>query len=218
MMMARMQRNKPPMMADAEAPMGSAAERASCRARSRAVSAQANIFGAGTDDAPAPGGGGGGVSPPSWRFPARASVVRFPSVTGKVTALAGQYDYHGPAGDRGGATDIKSYRGISGIVDRRSGLFLVGVFLTDNPASKPAPRRLDFTTRERLRMLAPRIGQTFFVGDAKGRSFSVPRAATRLFLGFADAFSYDRGAYRGDPGYYDNNAGHLCVAVDVAMR
>jgi hypothetical protein len=94
-------------------------------------------------------------------------------------------------------------------------MFLVGVFLTDEPPSTSAPKRLDFTKREGLRTLAPRIGQTFFIGDGKERTLHVPSGATRLFLGFADAYSNGK-FYHGHPGYYDNNGGHLCVAVTAS--
>ena len=189
----------------------------SCAGGLTAVSAQANIFGAGSEFAPGPGGGGGGALPPSVQLPEGASVVTFPTVTGKVTALMGSLGYHGPRGDRKGATNITSYGGISGILNRRAGLFLVAVFLTDEPPSSSAPNRLDFTKREGFRTLAPDIGQTFLVGDGKDRTFHVPPGATRLFLGFADAYSLGEGAlkgnYQGRPGYYDNNGGHLCVGV-----
>jgi hypothetical protein len=62
-------------------------------------------------------------------------------------------------------------------------------------------------------VLEPEIGQTFLIGNGKGRSFVVPAEATRHFLGFADAFRYE-----GCPGWYGNNAGHLTVAVDVTTE
>jgi hypothetical protein len=189
----------------------------SCAGGIMAVSAQANIFGAGSDFAPGPGGGGGGVLPPSVQLPEGTGVVIFPTVSGKVTARMGSLGYKGPDGDGTGETDITSYGGISGIVDGRHGMFLVGVFLTDEPPSTSAPTRLDFTKRERFRTLAPEVGQTFFIGDGRDRTFRVPPGATRLFLGFADAYSLGesalQGNYQGRPGYYDNNGGHLCVAV-----
>jgi hypothetical protein len=189
---------------------------ASCTAGPVTVSGQANIFGAGRDFAPGPGGGG--VLPPSVRLPDGSSVVTFPEVTGEVSPRAGEREPNGPGGDGKGKTDINSYDGISGIVHRRNGMFLVGLFLTEKPPSDPAPKRLDFTKNERFRMLAPEVGQTFFIGDGEGRSFRVPRGATRLFLGFADAFSFEKGFYQGDPGYYSNNGGQLCVRVQVAKR
>jgi hypothetical protein len=68
---------------------------------------------------------------------------------------------------RRGETDIDSYGGISGIVDRRNGMFLVGVFLTDDPPSTSAPKRLDFTKGERFQRLASRVGQTFSSATAE---------------------------------------------------
>ena len=96
-------------------------------------------------------------------------------------------------------------------MDFTNGMFLVGVFLTDSEPKGPAPPRIDFTETEQFRVLAPRIGQTFFIGHGKGRSYRVPPAATRLFVGFADGFFY-----QGAPGWYANNAGRLQVAVRVA--
>jgi len=180
---------------------------------SKKVPATANIFGAGIATAPQPGGGGGGVLPPVWRLPAAASmrVVTFPRITGKITPIVGDAPYNGPEGDRRGPTNIKSFKGISGIMDFTNGMFLVGVFLTDSPPKRPAPPRFDFTDKEKFDVLAPRLGQTFFVGDGKGRSYRVPPTATRLFVGFADGFFY-----QGAPGWYDNNAGSLDVTIKVS--
>lgn len=196
----------PAASTDAEAEFGSPTE----------AQARANIFGAGRDEPPDPGGGGGGVLPPVWQLPARSSrIVTLPSVTGKVIPITGHSEANGPEGDGGaiGTTDVKSFKGISGIVDRRNRMFLVGVFLTDAPPSNPAPPRLDFTNREEFDLLEPSVGQTFFVGNGKGRRYRVPPEATRLFLGFADAYFYE-----GDPGYYNNNFGHLNVTVDIATE
>ena len=134
-------------------------------------------------------------------------------------------DWNGAAGDGIGPTDVKSFQGISGVVHRTNGMFLVGVFLTDAPPSDPAPPRFDFSTttitaqdaeelilanEEEFGALTPEIGQTFLIGNGKGRSYTVPAEATRLFLGFADAYLYE-----GCPGWYGNNLGHLTVTVDV---
>jgi hypothetical protein len=182
--------------------------------RPETVSAQANIFGAGQDEPPAPAGGGPGVLPPVWRLQRGSErVVTFPSVTGRVNPIVDSATANGPGGDRVGPTDVTSYGGISGIVHRRNGMFLVGVFLTDDPPSKHAPPRLNFTRRERFNSLAPRIAQTFLIGNGKGRSYRVPARATRLFVGFADGYLYD-----GAPGWYGNNAGQLTVTVDMTRR
>jgi hypothetical protein len=207
---------KPVVTTEGETTNASGTDGASCPGESVSVSAQANIYGAGLDFAPGPGGGGGGELPPAQALPQEASAVTFPKVTGEVSPrlVNGAGRYHGPQGDPDGETDIDSYGGISGIVDRRHGMFLVGVFLTDDPPSTTAPERLDFTKHERFRSLAPQVAQTFFIGAGGSRAFEIPPGATRLFLGFADAFSGTT-YYQGHPGYYDNNGGHLCVAVKV---
>lgn len=173
-----------------------------------------NIFGAGRDSAPAPGGGGGGTLPPLCELPAGSTIVMFPAATGEVTPYTDQPLRNGPAGDRNGAggkdTDVTSYQGISGIVSRGNGMFLVGVFLTEAVPADPAPPPLDFTGGEDFEELAPEIAQTFLVGDGIGRTYRVPSGATRLFLGFADAFLYE-----GAPGWYGNNAGAIEVTVAV---
>lgn len=185
------------------------------------VPATANIFGAGHDRAPAPGGGGGGTLPPLWPLPSGAArIVTFPSVNGEVTPNSDVDDYNGPGGDeQGRPTIIESFGGISGIVHQTNGMFLVGVFLTDDEPADPAPARLDFTDNEQFALLEPEIGQTFFIGDGGGHRYFAPPGATRLFLGFADAFSpvgFDY--YQGQPGYYQNNSGELEVQIDVSIE
>jgi hypothetical protein len=187
------------------------------RSAPRAVLGTANIFGAGYGDAPAPGGGGGGTAPPGWRLPAgETRVVMFPSITGSVNPLSGSSPDNGPEGDHGangfGPSDFESLRGISGIVDSKNKMFLVGVFLGDGEPALPAPPRLDFTERERFDTLAPVLGQTFFIGDGSGRRYEVPKNATRLYVGFADAYPFSRQA-----GYYGNNGGRLEVVASGVL-
>ena len=176
--------------------------------RPAAVSGQANIFGAGRAEPPQPGGGGAGKPPPGWQLSNVAGGVLTVRSAGRVNPIVGDVEDNGASGDGLGPTDVTSYQGISGIVDRRNGMFLVGVFLTDDPPSDPAPRRLDVSSRNRPELLAPRLGQTFDVGDGKHRTYRIPTGATRLYLGFADAYQY-----QGDPGWYDNNGGKLTVTV-----
>jgi hypothetical protein len=177
--------------------------------RPAAVPGTANVFGAGRSQPPAPAGGGPGTAPPAWRLPdGRRRVVTFPAVNGLVCPIANIAPDNGAAGDHEGPTNVQSNSGIAGIVHRRNGMFLVGVFLTDAPPAGAAPPRLDFTRRESFAALAPRLGQTFLVGDGKGRRFHVPARATRLFLGFADGY-----LYQGPPGWYGNNTGELTVTV-----
>lgn len=167
------------------------------------VPGRANIFGAGRDLPPEPGGGGAGQLPPLWLLPTGSGrVVTITCASGRVIPRDSDGIANGSAGDGYGPTDIESHEGVSGIIDAHNGMFLVGVFLTDSSPSDPAPERLDFTDNETFDVLAPKIAQTFLVGDGIGRRYRVPSDATRLFLGFADA-----AAYRGEPGYYGNNGG-----------
>ena len=170
------------------------------------VPAEANIFGAGHEDPPAPGEGGAGVLPPVWEVPAEARTLQVIETVGEVWAVAelAPNDAEG----RSGPTGIGSWEGISGILHDTRSMFLVGVFLTDAPPGDSAPERLDFTNREDYGELAPEIGQTFYIGDGHGRTVVVPEGATRLFLGFADAY-----LFVGLPGWYGNNSGQLAVTV-----
>jgi hypothetical protein len=202
----------PETTTSAETATGSSAE--SCPSGAQPVSSQSNIFGAGVTgygSAPSPGRGGGGEVPRAWKLPASAGVVSFPYVEGRVTPVVSgveRRDFNGPEGDGEGPTNIQSYGGISGIVHRNNGMFLVGVFLSRKAPADPAPARLDFSNGENFKKLSPEIAQTFFVGDGQDRVFRIPQGATRLFLGFADG-----ALYQGLPGYYGNNAGGLCVQV-----
>ena len=177
------------------------------------VPGKANIFGAGRERPPAPGGGGAGVLPRRWTLEGTTAprVVTFPRIAGTVSPIDAS-ESNGPGGDRIGPTDVSSYRGISGIRHQRNGMFLVGVFLPDADLLDHAPRRLDFTKRDRFQTLAPRIGQTFLIGDGKVRSYRVPPGTTRLYVGFADGY-----LYTGEPGWYDNNGGRLSVTVKLAQ-
>ena len=88
-------------------------------------------------------------------------------------------------------------------------MFLTGVFLDPSVGSVApsalnfsAPGGTSFTTLSGLQ-----LGQTFFIGDGLTGSgtggiqtFVAPTGATRLFLGFADAFGFG-----GSPGFYDDN-------------
>ena len=182
------------------------------------VPALSNIFGAGQETAPDPGGGGAGIVPPELPLPSGTRIVTFPSVTGEVSPIE-MVGYNGPGGDLTSDTDVESFGGISGIIHHSNGMFLVGVFLTDDLPADPAPARLDFTDGEQFGLLKPEIGQTFFIGDGVERRYRLPPGATRLFLGFVNAYTPGDPLHltHGEPGYYDNNAGELEVKVDLAI-
>ena len=179
------------------------------------VPATANIFAAGRNSiqlmAAAPGGGGAGTLPPGWRIrPGSKRVVTFPTVTGRVNFWTGTAKWNGPAGDAIHDTDVESYQGISGLVNHRNGSFLVGVFLTKESPLNPAPPRLNYTKPAKSDVIAPEIGQVFFIGDGTEYRYTVPPAATRLFLGFVDGR-----LWQGNPGWYDNNSGKLKSSIAV---
>lgn len=190
------------------------------------VPATANIFGAGHDELPAPAGGGSGTAPPSVALVSDDSTVTFPHVSGCVTPIKhtmpnglGPADYNGPAGDNGeyGGTEIASVRGISGMDFKGMGMFLAGVFVGEDEPNG-APDRLTYEGIDAIAdRVEPLLNQTFYVGDGRLpgsddlREFVPPDGATRLFLGFVDG-----ALYKGDPGFYGNNAGELQVVVDVA--
>jgi hypothetical protein len=56
--------------------------------------------------------------------------------------------------------------------------------------------------------------------DALARSFLVPPGATRLFLGFVNAYTkFDPlSLAHGKPGYYGNNSGELEVEIEVSIE
>jgi hypothetical protein len=189
------------------------------------ISGTANIFGAGHSTPPDPNGGGGGVLPPSSTFaPGPGLVVTFSSVTGSVSCCSGGVTFNGPDGGSfgSGTTDITSFGGISGIIHNGRTLFLVGVFLGPAEPIDPAPPRLDFTGVDNFVSISPVLAQTFFIGDGltgtgsgSTQQFIVPTGATRLFLGFADAFDF--GNPVAPPGFYDDNVGSLTATFTISQ-
>ena len=95
---------------------------------------------------------------------------------------------------------------------------LVGVFFNPRVALLNTPATLDFNTiGTNFSTLSPLLDQVFFIGDGLTgdgtgtvQSFIAPRAATMLYLGFADA-----GGYNGSPGSYGDNTGALSVTVNA---
>lgn len=177
------------------------------------IDGRSNLFGAGLDSPPAPGGGGGGVLPPSIELPAGAiRTATFPCTAG-LTDFASGVPTLGPEGFIGlQTTDVESYGGISGLLMEGQVMFLAGVFIADGVPPEPAPQRLDFTHNADFERLEPELGQTFFIGDGAGKTFVAPAGATRLYLGFIDAY-----VFLGQPGWYGNNRGALEATVAIAV-
>ncbi len=187
------------------------------------VAGTSNIFGAGHPVAPDPGSYGPGTLPPQIDLISAPTArwVTFDDVTGTVTCKP-NLGWNGPDGGpfATGNTDILSCGGISGIVDQNATMFLVGVFTDGTEPMGPPPGRLDFTLASTDAECFPLLFQTFFVGDGltgtgtgSRQVFHVPQAATKMFLGFADAYGFGNPVDL--PGSYSDNAGELSVVYTV---
>lgn len=193
------------------------------------VAGDANIFGAGHASPPA-GAFGAGTLPPGFTFSAAAGqILTFSSVTGTVRIDDDNTPGYSNGADGGTLytrTDVSSAGGIAGVVDDSRTMFLVGVFLDSTEPSDPAPARLDFSSSslgENFSSLSPLLGQLFFIGDGLTgtgtgavQQFSVPASATRLFLGFADSYSFGTNTISGPPGFYGDNDGTLVATFDIS--
>jgi hypothetical protein len=164
-----------------------------------------------------------GVSASVYHFTAGpGQVLSFTSVVGNVACFGGEA-YYGPDGSEGAAscdsvdTNISAFGGISGIRHTNSTMFLVGVFLGPLAPSGPAPARLTFTDGENFSSLSPLLNQMFFIGDGRRddnnakQLFHVPGMATRLVIGFADA--YNGTAFYGPPCCYGDNVSSTNISA-----
>ena len=124
-------------------------------------------------------------------------------------------------------TDITALgtNGISGIKFTGRQMFLVGVFLNDSIPTGSGPFTPTFVSTggtynadTDTSFQAFFLGQVFYIGDGKTgfnsaggttQLFNVPVGATRLFLGFADAFDNFTGPW----GAYGDNGGSLNVTI-----
>ena len=202
---------------------------AGVRCQTLTVPGSANIFGAGHASPPAPAGGGAGQLPPMFSFAAGSNqILTFSSVTGSV-----RVDFDdtpgGSNGPDGGTiytrTDVFSFGGISGIINNQRTMFLVGVFVGPTEPTDPAPARLDFSNTgltENFSSLSPALNQVFFIGDGLTgtgsgvmQQFLVPSGATRLYLGFADAFDPGSNTISGQPGFYGDNDGAISATFAI---
>ncbi|MEZ5672130.1 MAG: LamG-like jellyroll fold domain-containing protein [Thiotrichaceae bacterium] len=176
-----------------------------------------NIYGAGKTETPFLGSAtlefpnnltGGGTLPKLLQLPAKAQEVVFTNISGEVQCCSGATQNTADGGTFGlGKTALNEFENLSGIrLDKT--MFLVGVFLADQPTTPPAT--LDFNGMTDFEQLSPALQQVFFIGDGKNsegklQSFNIPQGATQLFLGFAD------GNEQGQVGFYNDNLGFLTV-------
>jgi hypothetical protein len=178
------------------------------------LDARSDIYSAGTKQADS---SRQGTLPSEITLAAGGGVISFPRVIGKASCTEG-VGLGADGGDcAGGNTDLTSAGKLSGIKHHQRTMFLVGVFLGPKLPAK-APAALDFSDEAKgtkFAKLEPALGQVFYVGDGKPgapsegtHDFVIPAGATRLYLGYADGFSF-----QGPPGAYGDNKGGLSVAV-----
>ncbi len=181
------------------------------------VPATANIYGAGFGTAPQPGGSGGGVLPTLVTLPAGATVVTFSNVTGTVSFNGSNFNGADGGTSLGANTQVSAFNSLSGINYAGRTVFLVGVFLDASTPSGMEPAALSYSdTTAGSPSHSPLLRQVFFVGDGLDassalQSFAVPSGATRLYLGFADA--WNESSVTGQPGWYFDNTGSLSLTV-----
>jgi hypothetical protein len=191
-----------------------------------AVSAKAEISGAGNAGLP----DSGGIVPVLNNLPASPSVLTISSVTGTVTLNngGGRNDADGvvTTGSYGltipGASLMTASGGLSGIKGPGAG-YLVGVFETSAGPSGTVPASLDFVPSDpggiatTFTSLSPLLNQVFYIGDGRTgdgtgttQQFLVPAGATRLFLGISDADNFS-----GGPSAYSDNADSFTASFTV---
>jgi uncharacterized repeat protein (TIGR03803 family) len=184
------------------------------------IPADADIFGAGEPALPN-NGGGAGEEPVEIDLPANAALLTVTNVSGTITLNngGGHNDADGTNNYFVSTSYISSYAGISGIIMPGAGA-IVGVF---EPATAPtgvSPATLDFTViGTNFNSLSPVLYQTFYIGDGLTgdgsgslQQFVIPTGATRLFLGIADAISWN-----GAPGYYGDNSGSFTASFQISL-
>jgi hypothetical protein len=178
------------------------------------LDARSDVFSAGAKKADA---GRQGVLPAEITLAKGGGIISFPKIIGKASCVAGTGTDADGGDCAGGSTDLTTVGKLSGIQHHQRTMFLVGVFLGPKLPAK-APAVLDFSddkTGTKFAKLEPVLGQVFYVGDGKPgdppgdtHDYVIPKGATRLFVGYADGFSF-----QGTPGAYGDNKGGLSVTV-----
>jgi len=173
----------------------------------------------------------GAVLPPSIDLGAGAShVVTFSNVSGIVDCVYISSPRFGPDGSNctgSAGTIIFAGNSISGIVHDSRQMFLAGVFVGPTTPSGSPPATLQFTgpNGSSFTDLYPLMNQQFFIGDGltgtgagSQQSYHAPSGATRLFLGFADAYGFGT-PYNNLIGYppssYGDNSGFINATITV---
>jgi hypothetical protein len=202
------------------------------------IDAKTNIFVAGQDSTGINTMGGLFPAVAQTFLPGPGQSITFNVTPGPLSASAGPPGNAAGFGD--GATmvfpfgpttgtdiDGNGINGISGIQFTGREMFLVGVFLDNSVPTGAGPAKLSFSSTggtynmdTDTAFTAFALGQVFAIGDGKTgfnnaagslQTWQVPTGATRLFLGFADAFNNFTGPW----GAYGDNSGSIDVAVNV---
>ncbi|HWJ82062.1 MAG TPA: hypothetical protein VNS55_07490 [Nocardioides sp.] len=143
-----------------------------------------------------------------------AGTVSFENVDGKLAACGGCEPEDVDGGNVSfGSTALDAVNGIAGVQHDERTLFLVGVFVGSDPPVRTDV--VDLTDADSEARQHPALGQPFFVGDGLApngdqQEVTVPDGAQRLYLGFADGFSF-----AGAPGAYGDNSGTVSLDVHV---
>lgn len=142
----------------------------------------------------------------------------FTSVTGGVNCCSNPGNLFTPDGG-GGNSSVLATNGLSAAVGNTA-LGLVAVFTSESdPFGGTPPATLPWDAAN-AGSLAPALNQVFFVGDGREGfnnaaggllTFTAPEGATRLYVGFADAFSF-----QGPSSYYQDNPGTIDYTVTLA--
>ena len=181
--------------------------------------------------------GSDGVAPATYVFPARnRQILIFSRVTGKWTCGHGVAPF-GPDGTKecpavNIANPVGCFAAYSATDFQGA---MVGMFLADAlPASAPRASRFYVndkseggmstglsSSRQRVAIYGPLIGQVFFIGDGLSGTnsggnqfFAVPDAATHLYLGYVDSC----GPSSAVPGCYSGNQGTLTATFRLVAR
>ncbi|WP_348751859.1 PEP-CTERM sorting domain-containing protein [uncultured Aquincola sp.] len=150
-------------------------------------------------------------------------VFTFTSVTGGLNCCSNPGALATPEGGNwlGPASNITGLNGISNAAGNTQ-LPLVAMFGSEtDPFGQPAPAALPAWDANNPQSQAPGLYQVFFVGDGRaGRddaagallTFTAPVQATRLYLGFVDAYNFV-----GTSAYYFDNPGSVSATVALAV-
>jgi hypothetical protein len=171
------------------------------------IDGRANIYLAGQAADAAAADPAIGLAPPAIEM-TDAGSIRFDLVEGRV-GCAGSLSNGPDGGDCVSAeTRVDASNGFSASTSTNRSLFLVGVFpVMPDPAVEVevgvAPES------DSALLIEPKANQVFLIGDGRTADgalqvFVKPAGASRLYLGFADAFGFF-----GAPGAYDDNVGRL---------